>query len=153
MEKIIKYFQNQTATNYEIIIVDDGSRDSTWNVIQDLITKKFPKEQIIGINYKKNSGKGYAVTTGMKYSRGAYILMLDADGATPISDYEKLKNVIDTIKTDENGVVVIGSRYSAQDESEGLSKVKFTNKNKSNIYLTKLFLLFFREILSENSSA
>ena len=95
---------------YEIILVNDGSKDNTWNVMQDMI-KKYSKNNIFALNYGKNAGKGHAVMTGMKYTKGAYILMLDADGATEVEDYAKLRRELDTIKTEEDLGIAIGSRF------------------------------------------
>ncbi len=115
IDKTVNYFI-QKNIKFEIIIVNDGSRDNTWGVINDLITKRYPNVEIGGITYKKNAGKGYAVTTGMKFSRGRYILMADADGATDISDYDNLRRIMDTKKSDENEVLVIGSRNHLVEE-------------------------------------
>ena len=104
IERTIKYF-NSLKINYEIIIVNDGSKDNTFEIIKKIIEKN-PNNNIIGVNYIKNGGKGYAVKTGMNYVRGEYILMLDSDGATDIRDYEKLFN---EIKGNENSIA-IGSR-------------------------------------------
>lgn len=95
--------------------MNDGSKDNTWGVIMDLITKRHPNQEIIGVNYKKNAGKGYAVKSGMKYARGNSILMLDADGATQIKDYEKLNKALEKINSDSNGIA-IGSRYKIVEE-------------------------------------
>ena len=99
---------------YEIILVNDGSRDKTWDVMLSLI-KKYSNNTIYAINYGKNAGKGHAVMTGMKYSKGNYILMLDADGATETKDYEKLRKELDQIKTEEEDLgIAIGSRAHLQ---------------------------------------
>jgi len=75
------------------------------------IIKKYPKNFIYAISYGKNAGKGHAVMTGMKYTKGKYILMLDADGATETQDYVKLRKELDQIKTEEEELgVAIGSR-------------------------------------------
>jgi dolichyl-phosphate beta-glucosyltransferase len=71
--------------------------------------KKYTDIDIIGINYPRNFGKGHAVTAGMKHTRGSYILMLDADGATEITDYEKLKTSLENVKI-EDLAISIGSR-------------------------------------------
>ncbi len=103
---------------YEIIIVNDGSKDNTWNIITSLV-KKY-SDIVQGVNYDLNGGKGYAVATGMKFTRGANILMADADGAHDMKDYIKMQN---EIKHDEYGQVIpsviIGSRHNAiQEENE-----------------------------------
>lgn len=87
------------------------------------LIKKYPNNSIYAINYGKNAGKGHAVMTGMKYTKGNYILMLDADGATETKDYEKLKKELDQIKTEyEDLGISIGSR--AHLESADVVKVE-----------------------------
>ncbi len=77
--------------------------------------KKYSNNAIYSINYEKNAGKGHAVMTGMKYTKGNYILMLDADGATETKDYERLRIELDQIKTEnEQYGITIGSRAHLQ---------------------------------------
>lgn len=119
--KTIKFLKT-TKLNYEIIIVNDGSKDKTWNVITDIMKNKFPQEQIFGVTYQNNGGKGWAVASGFKFARGKHILMLDADGATPIEDFTKLKQQLDMLENqqelnnDQKGALVIGSRKIIQNE-------------------------------------
>jgi dolichyl-phosphate beta-glucosyltransferase len=117
VDHIVSYLsERQPKIKFELIIVNDGSKDNTWKKIEELM-KKYNDTDISGVSYQENSGKGYAVTTGMKYARGKYILMLDADGAVPISDYEKLRKEINTedgVEIMDNGVMIIGQR--SQDE-------------------------------------
>ena len=47
---------------YEIIIINDGSRDQTFNLIKTIIDE-YSNKEILGINYDKNGGKGFAVRT------------------------------------------------------------------------------------------
>jgi len=114
IDKTVKYFTNQRneKIKFEIIIVNDGSKDNTQKVIDNLIKKYQNVVEIAQVTYKNNAGKGYAVATGFKYSRGEYILMLDADGATNIQDFEILMKDMNKIKSDENvnGELIIGSR-------------------------------------------
>ncbi len=49
-----------------------------------------------GVSVMPNSGKGNAVRAGFLYSKGENILMIDADGATKISDYERLNSRVRT---------------------------------------------------------
>ena len=104
LKETIKYL-NTLKISYEIIIVNDGSKDNTFEIINKII-KENPNNKIIGVTYSKNGGKGYAVKTGMQYIRGKYALMLDSDGATDIRDYEKL---LKEIKGKEKSIA-IGSR-------------------------------------------
>lgn len=114
IDKTINYFTNQRneKIKFEIIIVNDGSKDKTQSVIENLYKKYRNIVEISSVTYSNNAGKGYAVTTGFKYSRGEYILMLDADGATNIQDFELLLKEMEKTKSDENinGELIIGSR-------------------------------------------
>lgn len=83
------YMQNQNL-NYEIIVVDDSSTDRTVEVLEKL---KSEIRNLSIIRLDKNYGKGYSVRSGMKASSGAARLFMDADGATPISELERLHAV------------------------------------------------------------
>ena len=93
--------------------------------------KKYKTNNIYAINYEKNAGKGFAVMTGMKYTKGKYILMLDADGATEISDYQKLRKENDSIKDEEEDLAItIGSRAHLIAEDDIKVQVNYFYKNK-----------------------
>ena len=57
-----QYFDKKDI-KYEIIIVNDGSRDKTFDLIKRMIDVNYKNNEIFGINYSKNAGKGYAVRT------------------------------------------------------------------------------------------
>jgi len=63
--------------NYEIIFVDDGSRDQSWEVITSLKAKD--AEKIFGFQLSKNSGQQVATMCGLKQIRGAWAVTLDDD--------------------------------------------------------------------------
>ena len=62
--------------SYEIILVDDGSRDKSWSVIEDLSSKN---EYIRGIKFRRNYGKSAALNVGFEASKGDVIITMDAD--------------------------------------------------------------------------
>ena len=84
----------------EIIIVDDGSKDSTRNIL-----KRYEKEAHI-ILCEKNEGKGAAVRRGLGSATGEYVLIQDADLEYNPADIANLLSVIDSGTAD----VVYGSR-------------------------------------------
>ena len=72
---------------FEVIVVDDGSTDGT-----SAIADNFPTITFSALPY--NQGKGAAVRHGMLLAAGDLILMMDADLATPLSEYDLLKESI-----------------------------------------------------------
>lgn len=64
------------AINVEIIFIDDGSTDASWNIISSLAERD---HRVFGIRFRRNFGKAAALTAGMNAVRGNYIMMMDAD--------------------------------------------------------------------------
>ena len=101
LEAITKHL-NAAEASYEIIIVSDGSTDSTDEIVS---THSQNDNRIRLISYQPNKGKGHAVRRGMLEARAHHVLLTDADLATPIEDLHKLEEVA------ANGYeVVAGSR-------------------------------------------
>lgn len=67
--------------SFEIVIVNDGSRDATWSVISDL-SKQYP--EVKWVNFSRNFWKEIALSAGLEYATGDAIITLDADGQHPI---------------------------------------------------------------------
>lgn len=62
--------------DYEIVLVEDGSPDKSWEVIQS-ICEKDPK--VKGIKLSRNFGQHYAISAGLKYAKGDWIVVMDCD--------------------------------------------------------------------------
>lgn len=99
----IENFLSKKRFSYEVIIVDDGSKDGSIEFVEDFI-KDNPRFRLIK---NPHLGKAGAVTTGVLAAQGEYILFTDMDQATPIEEVDKLLPFFDQ-KFD----VVIGSRNS-----------------------------------------
>ncbi len=75
------------GTPYEIILVNDGSQDNSWNVISEQ-ARKFP--DVVAINLLRNYGQHCANLCGMRAARGDYVITMDDDLQNPPEEIEKL---------------------------------------------------------------
>ena len=66
----------QNNYSYEIIFIDDGSTDNSWNIIEDLHQKD---QHIKAVKFRKNYGKSQALNAGFKLAKGKVVITMDAD--------------------------------------------------------------------------
>ena len=96
-------FARASADGVEIVVVDDGSRDATAEVVR---AAALP--QLTLVQLPANRGKGAALRAGVAASRGSEVLISDADLSTPIEEVEKLRPFLGEAE------VVLGSRALAE---------------------------------------
>lgn len=121
MDEALEYLEERKkklkSFTYEVIIVDDGSKDKTTQTAQSYCNK-YGSDKIRVLTLAKNRGKGGAIRLGMFSARGRYLLFADADGASKFSDFTKLENEMKNMKKDSsNRAVVCGSRAHLEEES------------------------------------
>lgn len=97
----LQYFRSRTEP-FEVIVVDDGSLDTT-TAVAERIANEAPEVRLIRL--AENRGKGYAVRSGVVNARGRLILFADADGATPPEEFIRLYSALEA-----GADVAIGSR-------------------------------------------
>jgi len=97
------------GADYEIVLVNDGSTDATWEVIRGLAAQD---SQLVGIHLSRNHGHQLALSAALSYCRGARILILDADLQDPP---ELLPEMMQSM--DQGADVVYGQRRSRSGET------------------------------------
>lgn len=107
LREIDKYLSLQSYDS-EIIIVNDGSKDRTAEVVREMMPEI---KNLRLIDNKENHGKGYVVRQGMLEAKGDYRLFTDADNSTSIDHVEKMWLLLE-----KNYDVVIGTRDSRDDK-------------------------------------
>jgi glycosyltransferase involved in cell wall biosynthesis len=109
--------------NYEIIFVDDGSTDSTLEILKKLASKD---KAVRIFSFRKNRGKAEALTVGFKMAKGDYIVTLDAD----LQDRpEEIKKMLDKAK-------------------EGFDLVSGWRKDRKDSFKTRVSSQFFNFVMS-----
>jgi glycosyltransferase involved in cell wall biosynthesis len=88
--KIVSLLSN-SSLSYEIIFIDDGSSDNSWNIIKD-VTKKVHNTR--AIRFLTNYGKSMALSAGFKSTRGEVVITMDADLQDDPNEILQLYNVL-----------------------------------------------------------
>ena len=97
--EIVKNYLKENSIDYELILVNDGSKDTTKEEIESI-------DGVLPISYEPNRGKGGAVKEGILKATGDYVLFMDADLSTDIS---AIKDVVEQAPTCD---LLIGSRHA-----------------------------------------
>ena len=104
-------FLSQQPLRYEVIVVDDGSKDDTCGVVEHAMTE-IPHLRLL--RQTPNRGKGAAVRMGMLGARGQIRVMCDADCSMPPEQLPRLLAPIQDCRTE----IAIGSRYAEGSKSD-----------------------------------
>lgn len=118
---------NNTDLDYEIILVNDGSIDGTFNVIEELCSTN---HRIKGINLSRNFGQPNAMLAGFSNCTGDLVAYCDDDGQSPVSEIVKFINKID------EGYDMVWAKYP--EENRGfLNSIGANLNNRMLKYLFK----------------
>jgi len=127
---------HQTGLADEIIVVDDGSTDGTWALLQALKGKY----NLQTFQHERNRGKGAAVRTAIQHATQDILLIQDADLEYNPSDYPRLLEPIEAGRAD----VVYGSRFLSDTGQSGI----FWNILANRI-LTLMTNILYSNLLSD----
>jgi len=112
---------NVAADSYEVILIDDGSRDRTWSIIEELAAANV---HLVGVRLSRNHGHQLALSAGLALCLGERILVLDADLQDPPELLPDMLKLMDREQAD----VVYGRR------GERLGETWFKRKTSSMFY-------------------
>jgi glycosyltransferase involved in cell wall biosynthesis len=97
LNEAIQSLIDQTYTNWELIAVDDGSTDNSWDILQSYSDPR------IKIFQRQNGGQCVATNTGLEHINGDYILFFDADD---LMDAQKIEKQVQAVEKAPNSVSV-----------------------------------------------
>jgi dolichol-phosphate mannosyltransferase len=95
--------------NHEIVLVDDGSSDQTWSLMEDLSARD---DHAVGVRLFRNHGHQIASTAGLAIARGERVMLIDADLQDPPELLSQMMPLMD-----EGADVVYGKRVSREGEN------------------------------------
>jgi len=87
----IERVMQENDFSYEVIMIDDGSTDTSWNVIEQL---RIRNPNIKGIKFQRNYGKSAALNEGFKASQGNVVITMDADMQDSPDEIPELRRMI-----------------------------------------------------------
>ena len=117
IQKVISHLQERYPVEFELLFVDDGSRDDTLSIIKSFASKD-PK--IKYLSFSRNFGKESAILAGLEHATGDYVALMDADLQDPPSlltqMYETIKegtyDCVGTKRVDRKGEPPIRSFFA-----------------------------------------
>ena len=134
--------------SYEVIFVDDGSTDSSWDCILEL---QASDSNIKGVRFRRNFGKAAALNAGFKEATGEIVFTLDADLQDDPAELPRFLNTLE----EQNLDVISGWKKKRYDPWHKVGPSRVFNKMVSNLTKVKLhdhncgFKCYRREVLQE----
>lgn len=137
LDECLSSLVNQTLSDIEIIVVNDGTKDNSQSII-DHYVKQYPNKVISLI--KENGGLGDARNYGIPYAKGEYIGFVDSDDIVHLEMYEKMFN---KAKLEDSDLILCDLEYFYETSSEkmvkeGLVQIENIDINKT-VFLSPLF--------------
>lgn len=98
LQNLLESLAGQTFSNFEVVVVEDGSDRSSQNIVRD-----FQEKININYHFQENTGQGFARNKGIELSKGDYFVFFDSDCVIPLDYLESLNAVLEKRKLDAHG--------------------------------------------------
>jgi len=119
---------NELGNTFEVIFVEDGGKDNSWNIIKKL-KQEFP-DLIIAAKLNKNFGQHNATMCGFTFAKGDKIITIDDDLQNPPEEIRKLLN-----KYQENNSDITYGIYSKKQHNFARNVMSRTVKKSSKVFM------------------
>jgi dolichyl-phosphate beta-glucosyltransferase len=137
LDRVLEFICEQ-SWDVEVIVVDDGSRDGTAELVREY-ARRSPIVRLV--QNEGNRGKGYSVRNGVLHAQGAIVLFTDADLSSPIEEAPKLIAALEA-----GADVAIGSRWVRSDlQTQRQSVARQVMGRTFNLLLRALLSLDFKD--------
>ncbi|KAG7663303.1 ALG5 [[Candida] subhashii] len=146
LDESVEYLEKNHQGRYEILIVDDNSKDGTRDYAIEKATELgLPPHIMRVVNLLRRRGKGGGVCHGLLHARGKYSIFADADGATKFSDINQFIEFMDDAQNKEPSIA-IGSRRAVLAEEEAVVKRSLIRRFMMLGLHTLVFVFGIREV-------
>ncbi|MBR6690047.1 MAG: glycosyltransferase family 2 protein [Bacilli bacterium] len=155
IEKCLNSVFNQTYNNYELILINDGSKDNSESIIKKIIKKN---KNILFFS-QENKGQSVARNVGLEHATGDYIIFLDSDDYLDLNllevlnEHLKNNSNIDVLRfqsniVDENGNIINKIKFHEFDNVSG--EESFNYFVEEDMFDTPCFYTYKRSFWKEN---
>jgi dolichol-phosphate mannosyltransferase len=129
ISKIKEELKSNNFNDYELVFVNDGSKDNTWDVAKEIALSE---ESLKVVGYEVNQGRGKALRTGIDAASGDIIVTIDFDLSY---DAAHITRMIKTLEADSTTDVVLASCYMPGGQTIGIPPFRlFISKTANLLY-------------------
>lgn len=128
LEKSINSILNQTFTDFEFIICDDGSNDNTLDIVKDICRDD---KRVIFLKNEKNMGLAYVLNKCLENAKGEYIARMDSDDESALNRFEKQVEFLDS----HPDYGVVSSNANVFDDTSIWGEFKYSEEIKKEDFL------------------
>ena len=146
IDKCLNSLVNQTLKDIEIIVVNDGTKDKS----EDIIKKYMSKYSNIVYLKKENGGQGSARNYGLEHAKGDYIGYVDSDDYVELDMYEKMYSKA----IEDNSDIVICGSYNIKDDIKTLDIDRKLFDSNINAFFGRMAVwnkIYKKDLLTKNN--